>query len=447
MSGSLPPSFKEAVVTPLLKKNSLDKNTLKNYRPVSNLPFLSKILEKVVLSQLADHLASSGMIEPFQSAYRADHSTETALLRVVNDLLTACDDGTVSILSLLDLSAAFDTLDHKILLKRLNVTFGISGVALEWFRSYLVGRSHVVQVSGISSNQAESMYGVPQGSVLGPVLFTMYMQPLGSVLRRHNMQYHMFADDSQLYKSSLPCQFPNLVKSTEDCISSVKDWMTTNRLKMNDDKTEIIPIGTKPKLSATPEVSVLILSDTQISFAHKVRDLGVILDSCLTMNHHISNLCRSVFLELRRLSQIRPYLSMEAAKKLASAFILSRLDYCNSLLAGLPDVKLDRLQRLQNHAARVVLKKRKRDHAKPLLRTLHWLPVSARIEHKIASLCFRCMHSSAPTYLSELLTPYNPTRTLRSSDAGHFVVPRKKLNQYGSLSFSFAAPTVWNSLP
>ena len=150
---------------------------------------------------------------------------------------------------------------------------------------------------------------------------------------------------------------------------------------------------------------------------------------------------------MRKISCIRKYLSVSATKTLMSAFALSRLDYCNSLLAGLPDNKIMKLQRAQNNAARIVLRKRKRDHATPLLQQLHWLPKRARIEYKIAVLCYLCRNATAPVYLSDLLHTYTPTRTLRSSDAGHLIVPRIRLNTYGKRSFSYIAPTVWNSLP
>ena len=159
---------------PLLKKSNLDPELLKNYRQVSNLPFLSKVLEHVVLTQLMTHLETHNLLEPFQSAYRKCHSTETALLRVVNDLLQASDDGYVSILSLLDLSAAFDTIDHVILSQRLSSTFGCTGTALGWFQSYLSNRTQSVFVNDIQSAPSNLKYGVPQGSVLGPILFTMY---------------------------------------------------------------------------------------------------------------------------------------------------------------------------------------------------------------------------------------------------------------------------------
>ncbi|KAK7092915.1 hypothetical protein V1264_008591 [Littorina saxatilis] len=447
-SGQVPTSFKHAVVTPLLKKANLDINTFKNYRPVSNLPFVSKVLEKVVLAQLSEHLAKTGMVEPLQSAYRADHSTETALLKVANDLLTACDSGSVSLLALLDLSAAFDTIDHDILLARLNTTFGITGTALGWFCSYLTGRTQAVVIQNRHSEDTILKYGVPQGSVLGPVLFTMYIQPLGKVIKHHNVLYHMFADDTQLQKSAHTKQFTELVQSIESCSDHIKQWMTVNKLKMNDDKTEIMPVGKQSNLKLLSETSSLTLSDTTVTFSSKVKNLGVHLDSSLSMDAHINSLCRTAFLEMRRISQIRHLLSLDATKTLVSVFILSRLDYCNSLLAGLPDAKLDRLQRIMNNAARLVLRKRKRDHVTPLLMTLHWLPIKARITYKIATLCYRSLHDdSAPSYLSSLLKPHVPTRNLRSADAGHLVVPRIKLNAFGKRAFIYTAPSIWNSLP
>ena len=150
-SGHFPPIFKSAIVRPLLKKPSLDQNCLKNYRPVSNLSFLSKVLEKIVLSQLLDHLTHNHLLNPHQSAYRQSHSTETALLRIVNDILLGLDNDKVAILALLDLSAAFDTIDHSILLSRLQTSFGVSGTVLSWFQSYLLDRSQTVCMKGASS--------------------------------------------------------------------------------------------------------------------------------------------------------------------------------------------------------------------------------------------------------------------------------------------------------
>ena len=165
------------------------------------------------------------------------------------------------------------------------------------------------------------------------------------------------------------------------------------------------------------------------------------------METHITTLCSSAYTELRRISHIRPYLSIEATKTLMSAFVLSRLDYCNSLLYGVPGTSLDRLQRVQNNAAKIVCRKRKYDHVTPLLQSLHWLPVRARIEYKLATLCYRATNGLAPNYLSELLLPYEPARCLRSSEESKLTVPRVRLNNYGQRSFSVAGPSIWNSLP
>ena len=445
-NGSVPTSLKKAIVVPLLKKHNLDPNALENYRPVSNLPFISKILEKVVLCQLKEHLTRHNLIEPFQSAYREYHSTETALLRITSDLLNATDEGMVSILTLLDLSAAFDTIDHPILLERLSTTFGLSDTVLSWFESYLSDRCQSVVVNQIYSKCMPLVYGVPQGSVLGPILYTLYTQPLGQIIRSHQMRYHMYADDTQLYKCSLPCDMSSLVLEVQDCIESIKTWMQSNKLKLNDDKTEIMPCSTETKLKAL-EISSLTLSGCVIDFSEKAKNLGVILDSSLTMDHQINQQIRIMYGELRKIGCMKSYLSDDAIKKLVVTSVMSRLDYCNSLLIGIPVEKINRLQRVQNNAARLVLKRSSYEHSTPLLRYLHWLPVKARIEYKIATFCFRSLDSTSPSYILDLLTPYTPSRALRSQDSKLISVPRSNLRTYGDRAFTYSGPTVWNSLP
>ena len=164
---------------------------------VSNLSFMFKILEKVVAYQLLSHLNRYNLFSGFQSAYRPGHSTETALLKVVNDLLSALDEGKFLVLVLLDLSAAFDTIDHYILLYRLHHVFGIQGTALSWFRSYLTNRFQMVSIKGTLSDPVELCYGVLQGSVLGPILFILYMQPLSHVILNHPVSHMLYADDTQ----------------------------------------------------------------------------------------------------------------------------------------------------------------------------------------------------------------------------------------------------------
>ncbi len=188
--GHVPKPFKLAVIKPLIKKPQLDPSELANYRPISNLQFMSKILEKVVSAQLCSFLQKNDLCEEFQSGFRPRHSTETALVKITNDLLLASDQGCISLLVLLDLSAAFDTIDHDILVDRLQNYTGIQGQALRWFRSYLSDRYHFVYLNGESSQLSPVKYGVPQGSVLGPLLFSIYMLPLGNIIRKYGISFH-----------------------------------------------------------------------------------------------------------------------------------------------------------------------------------------------------------------------------------------------------------------
>ena len=356
------------------------------------------------------------------------------------------DERLVSILSLLDLSAAFDTLDHSILLKRLKVTFGLDGAVLDWFSSYVTNRTQTVAISGFKSAPSPLLYGVPQGSVLGPVLFTLYSQPLSSVISAHECNFHKYADDTEMSKSAPAKDFCIVQSEVTACIHDVLDWMTSNKLKLNTDKTEVMPAGTSSQLKLIDTNSANI-GGTDIKFKDSVKYLGVNIDQTLSLQNHITSICRTSFLELRRIASLRPYLSKEATKRLISALVTSRLDYCNSALTGLPSEQISRLQRVQNSAARLVLKKKKCEHITPLLKELHWLPVKFRCQFKTATLAYRHFDGTLPKYLSDSLHTYQSSRSLRSSSEKLLIVPKRNLKTVGERSFSFLAPTIWNSLP
>ncbi len=242
--GHIPKPFKLAVIKPLIKKPKLDHCELANYNPISNLPFKLNILEKGVSAQLCSFLQKKIVYEEFQSGFRPGHSTETALVKITNYLLLGSDQGCILLLVLLDRSAAFDTIDHDILIDQLQNYTGIQPQALRWFRSYLSDRYHFVYLNGEASQLSTVKYGVPQGSVLGPLLFSLYVLPLGYIIKKYRISFHCYADDTQLYISTRPDETSKLSKLTE-CAKNVKDWMTYNFLLLNPDKTEILLIGPK----------------------------------------------------------------------------------------------------------------------------------------------------------------------------------------------------------
>ena len=444
--GLFPDDFKHAIVTPLLKKPSLPQNDLSSYRPISNLNFISKTLERIIHTRLTTHLATFPSLCPFQSAYRKFHSTETALLCIYNDLLLAINKQRVSALILLDLSAAFDTIDHSILLTRLANNFGLTDTALSLLSSYLHNRAQSVSISSHISQPSLLLTGVPQGSVLGPLLFCLYTTPLSYIFSDSSVAYHFYADDTQLYISFSGSQATNSLLNLSSTLDSVHSWLTSNRLSVNPAKTEYLLIGT-PQQRAKVTSSSILFCGNALTPVTKCRNLGVIFDSDLTFKSHISSICSSSFYHIRRLRQIRSSLNTDSAIVLANSLVTSKLDYCNSLFYDLPATSLDRLQTVQNVLARVVVPTVKRfDHISPTLVKLHWLPIRKRITYKIASLTFKTLTYKQPTYLFSLLTPYSPVRSLRSSCKHLLTIPNVRSVQ-SRRSFAFAAPTIWNALP
>ena len=448
-SSIVPPSFKDAIVNPLLKKLGIDQNQFNNYRPVSNLSFLSKILEKVVFSQLMEHIIKNNLRQKFQSAYRMFHSTETALLRVFNDLINALDNGNVCVLTLLDLSAAFDTIDHDILLSRLETSFGISGSVHAWFKSYLSNRTNRVKVGDNYSETTVLEFGVPQGSVLGPILFTLYTEPLADIIKVFELIYHFYADDSQLYKSIPLNNLLNEIHKIEKCIEHVQIWMHNNMLMLNGPKTEYMILGKSSSLKKIDKATCnMILGGSEIVPTESVKNLGVMFDHELNMSVQVSSLCKSMFFNIRKISMYRKYMTQEVAEKLMVSLVLSRMDYCNCLLAGMPDCLIQKLQYVQNCAARVIFQQKKHDHVSPLLKRLHWLPVKQRIIYKVAILVHKILKNDEPAYLKELLIKPGNDRTTRSTnDRTLLLIPRKKLITYGDRAFDHFGPFTWNSLP
>ena len=448
-SGTLPSSEKRAIITPVLKKNGVDKNILSNYRPISGLSFLSKLIERIVCKRLTAHLDYFSLLPPFQSAYRKHFSTETALAKFLNDLMLSSDCNRLSFVVLLDLSSAFDTIDHSILFDRLCKRFGIRDTALSWLKSFLTGRSASVRIKSSFSRFSQISCGVPQGSVLGPLLFSMYVTPISDIISEYGLQHIIYADDITIYVSCNLPDLPSCLHNLQMCITHVVDWLTSNRLKINVGKTVAFLCGPKRTVSEI-KLDPIEISGTNIPVLSRVKLLGVAFDSSLRFNEHVADVRRKCFLQLRNLFRIRKFVNESHIKTLIHSFVFSHVDYCNVLFSACNSDALLKLQRVIYSAARLVRRlPRHHRNMSHVIKDLGWLSVRNRIMFKVCCFVHRIVHGSAPYYLQTLVSPaasHTYTSHLRSHSSLCLNCPISS-SVRAQAAFCFSAPRLWNSLP
>ena len=445
ISGKVPAHMKNAHVTPILKKNNPhDKSDLSNYRPISNLSYISKTLERIVSSQLHDYLDNNNILNQFQSAYTTYKSTETALTHVLNNILLHPTKH-CSIIIFLDLSAAFDTIDHSLLIRRLQC-IGITGTALDWFTSYLESRTYSVCIDSYKTKPRIISHGVPQGSVLAPILFNIYLAPLLDIFDRYpEIHFHTYADDIQVY-CSLPDPSTN-ISILNNCLDEISGWLASNSLSLNTNKTTVLLIKSPTTSTNIPSIRI---NNQIIKYSSTAQNLGIILDQKLSFSQYTTSLSKSINRTLHTIRLIRPSITTKLAQLLVTSLILPRIDYCNSTLHRLPRNSIIPFTKLLYSAARIVYRipKYSRTHITPYLRILHWLPITQRIQYKIMLLTHLATHHNKPDYLTDLLTDYNPSRSQRTENQYKLHTHNcTNLTIKQQSAFSIAAPKLWNSLP
>ena len=410
---------------------------------------LSKLLEKLISSQLRNYLDDNGLLPPSQSAYRPAHSTETALLKLTSDVLLSQDRGKLCLLCSLDLTAAFDTIDHDILVRRLHSSFGVSGTALSWLCSFVTGRSQTVIYGTSSSSPVSLPHGVPQGSVLGPLLFILYTSDLPSIAQQHHLTLQSYADDVQFYGFCDPAACVSLTERVSACLDTLTSWFNSNRLQLNINKSDFMWCASNRRKRNLTLDNMCIEGQTP-TLVSSFKCLGVIIDSDLSFSSHVGKTVSSCFAVLRRLRSIRRCISRNLLKLLVTSLVLPRLDYCISVLHGIPNFQLRRLQSILNASARLIFNSPRFSSAAPLLDTLRWLPVQKRIDFRLAVMAFNCRQGLAPKYLWDGITNVSSLSgrsRLRSSSTAALVVPLVRHRTLGGRAFRSGAVRVWNSLP
>ena len=328
--------------------------------------------------------------------------------------------------------------------------FGVIGDAQKWLASYLSHRKQRVLIKNFIYDPFNLGSGVPQGSCLGPVLFLIYAAGLFKIIDGHLPNAHSYADDTQIYRSlrpHSPASQDTALRNTGNCVADVRAWMLSNRLLINDVKTEFVIIGSRQQVSKI-HIDKIIVGESMVKPDKVVRNLGAWFDSHMTMNSHIGKVCSKAFRSLYNIRQIRKFLSEETTKILVHSFVASHIDYCNSLLYGLPQYQYDRLQRVLNATERVVCLVPKFDHITPVLRRLQWLSFRYRLMFKILLLVYKALHIKAPSYIFSLLKAKPAGRcSLRSDSQDLLAVPRTMFKTLGDRAFSKAGSSLWNELP
>ena len=412
-----------------------------NNRPISLLPVLSKVNERLAHRQFVTFLDNNNKLSQFQSGNRKYHSTETALLSVTDDLLKAMDEKKISILVLMDMSKAFDSINHDILLSKLR-SLGASPSALEWFKSYLNGRYQYVRIGDVVSQSLPVEYGVPQGSILGPVLLSVYINNLLTVPKC--CQSACYVDESKLYLKFKTNELCNAVSAVNSDLSEICKWCCNNSLLLNPDKTKLLVVGVPQLLRQLPDFTIT-LCGKPISPIPVAKDLGVFLDQCLSYDEHILKTVASCMNKLIQINRIKHLLDKETVLLIMNSFVFSRLFYCSSVWSNTAVTNIHKLQLVQNFAARIILGLRKYDHISAGLRSLRWLNVKQRLMVNDAVMMHKCLNGLSPSYLSDKFSTRATIHDRQTRYRDSLNIPSSRINA-GQRTFYYRGIKVWNNL-
>ena len=435
-----PKAWKHSNILPTAKVPN--PSSLGDYRPVSLLCIISKIFEKILHKQISDYLNQQHLLDSFQSGFQKMHSTQTILTNLTDDICRGHHLDLITILVMIDLSKAFDRVSHEILLKKLS-SFGFSENAIGWFSEYLSDRTQSVIYEDKASTTKKIISGVPQGSVLGPLLFLIYLNDLGT--RIIYSKRLLYADDLQIYIQIPYKDFDLGISLLQNDIKEIEVWSSSNNFVINKDKTKIILFG-KNVNDFYNSNNTFYFGGANIKLSKSVNNLGIFFDSDMKWNTHINHVVKSVNFSLYRLRYFKNLVTKNLRKQLVSALIFPLLDYCMFPIGNLPEYQYARLQKLQNAAVRYVCDIKYPLRTSPARITLGWLKVKYRAKYLCASYIYNILQNAKPDYLKTKINIYKPARELRPKNRPHLKVELTKNPFYSNSSLIYMI-SFCNSIP
>jgi len=443
-SSTFPSAWKDAIVKPLVKSSPPTSSS--DYRPISILPALSKVLEKIVHKQVCNYLIENNLFCIFQSGFRTKHSTTTALLCVTEDIRLAMEKRLATLLTLFDFSKAFDCVYRPLLLEKLK-KLGFSAGSVAWFGSYLSQRRQRVMVDNLSSEWRETTRGVPQGSVLGPLLFCLYINDFFTCLT--HSKYHLYADDLQIYYHFHLEHLQEAVDLINQDVSAISLWAKKHGLKLNVAKTQTIIIGHYRLMSTIDLNSVppIILDGTPLRYCEKIKNLGLMMNCTLNWSDHVVGTCNKVFSGIHSLKRFDNCFPFDVRVMLVKSLVFPHFDYCDIVINDMTVKLSEKLQRAQNYCLRYIFNIRRDEHITPFFRQLSLLKLAEKRKLKILSFLYNLLQTKTPSYLSSKFT-FNSSISARDTRRGSTLlsIPLHRTTIFNK-SFTVTASRLWNSLP
>ena len=418
VTGVYPDPWKHPYVAPAFKNG--DTENVGNYRPISILPIISKILEKIVANQLITFLETNHLLSDEQHGFRPNLSTETALLKVTNKIYENIEKKKISLLLLLDLSKAFDSVNHQILINKLTKV----NVDSFWFDSYISKRVQSVRIGSVLSSPIDITFGVPQGSILGPLLFLIYINDLPQYIR--DCLLVIYADDTQIIVTGDINNVEGLIERAENILATAKKYFNCNGLLLNENKTQYIFFGSRQYISRIPDNINIKFNGVTLFPSQNVKNLGVLMDSFMTFDKHIDELHKKITGILLYLNRVCDRFEYECRVMVVQSLALSILNYCLLVWGSTNKTQMERAKKIQNYAAKVAVGgARKHDHVTPIFEKLGWLPLETKYFYDVCKFIYKLRSKLLPEWLFPLSTVgENRTENISTRHQNSLFVPR-----------------------